>query len=246
MEKRGLLYEGKAKRIYATDDPDRVIMFYKDDATAFNGVKKSSISNKGVLNNGISTVIFNLLENQGIPTHLVETINDREQLCEKVDIIPLEVIVRNTIAGSMANRLGIDEGTVPSNTIYELSYKNDDYGDPLINEDHAVALNLATYEELAEVKSMALQINSVLKEFFAGLGLNLVDFKVEFGRTPDGRIVLADEFSPDSCRLWDSATGAKMDKDRFRRDLGNVQEAYAEVLKRVTDGSVKQKPAQEQ
>jgi len=238
MEKRELLYEGKAKQIYATDNPDQVVMYYKDDTTAFNGVKKSSIENKGVLNNGISTIVFTMLEDQGIPTHLIQTLNDREQLCQKVEIIPLEVIVRNTIAGSMANRLGIDEGTVPSNTIYELSYKNDAYGDPLINEDHAVALNLASYEELTQIKQMTLRINEILKSFFADLGINLVDFKIEFGRTSDGQVVLADEFSPDSCRLWDAKTGAKMDKDRFRRDLGNVQEAYAEVFKRVNRGSV--------
>lgn len=238
MKPQELLYEGKAKRIYATDDADKVIMYYKDDATAFNGVKKSSIENKGVLNNGISSIVFNMLADRGIPTHLIETLNDREQLCRRVQIVPLEVIVRNTIAGSMASRLGIDEGTVPSNTIYELSYKNDDYGDPLINEDHAVALNLATYDELAQIKAMTLQINDILRQFFADLGMNLVDFKLEFGRTSDGQVVLADEFSPDSCRLWDSATGAKMDKDRFRRDLGNVQEAYAEVFKRVNRGSV--------
>jgi phosphoribosylaminoimidazole-succinocarboxamide synthase len=235
MEKRDLLYEGKAKQIYATDDPDKVIMYYKDDATAFNGVKRSSISNKGALNNGISTKVFQMLSDHGIPTHLIETLNDREQLCQKVEIVPLEVIIRNTIAGSMASRLGIREGTVPPNPIYELSYKNDDYGDPLINEDHAVALGLANYDELAEIKKMTLKINEVLKKFFDAQNLNLVDFKIEFGRTPDGQLVLADEFSPDSCRLWDKATGAKMDKDRFRRDLGSVSEAYKEVFNRVNN-----------
>jgi len=229
-----MLYEGKAKRIYATDDADKVIMHYKDDATAFNGVKKSSITNKGALNNGISTIIFEMLAERGIPTHLISQLNDREQLCWRVDIVPLEVIVRNIIAGSMAARLGIDEGTVPNHTIYELSYKNDEYGDPLINEDHAVALEIANFEELAQIRRLALEINQVLKAFFNELGINLVDFKLEFGRMPDGTLVLADEISPDSCRLWDQATGEKLDKDRFRRDLGNVEGAYTEIFSRVS------------
>jgi len=234
MEPRDLLYEGKAKRIYATDDDDKVIIHYKDDATAFNGVKKSSIPNKGALNNGISTIIFELLASQGIPTHLINKLSDRDQLCWRVDIIPLEVIVRNIVAGSMASRLGIEEGTIPNHTIYELSYKNDDYGDPLINEDHAVALELATFEELAQIKSLTLQVNDILQKFFADLGVSLVDFKLEFGRKDDGIIVLADEISPDSCRLWDIETGEKLDKDRFRRDLGNVEGAYAEIFNRVS------------
>jgi len=234
MEARDLLYEGKAKRIYATDDDDKVIIHYKDDATAFNGVKKSSIANKGTLNNGISTIIFELLASQGIPTHLINKLNDREQLCWRVDIIPLEVIVRNVVAGSMASRLGIEEGTIPNHTIYELSYKNDEYGDPLINEDHAVALELATFDELAQIKSLTLQVNDILQKFFADLGVSLVDFKLEFGRKDDGIIVLADEISPDSCRLWDIETGEKLDKDRFRRDLGNVEGAYAEIFNRVS------------
>jgi phosphoribosylaminoimidazole-succinocarboxamide synthase len=234
MEPRELLYEGKAKRIYATDDADKVIMHYKDDATAFNGVKKSSIENKGMLNNGISTIIFKLLQGQGIPTHLISKLSDREQLCWKVEIIPLEVIVRNIVAGSMASRLGIEEGTIPKHTVYELSYKNDDFGDPLINEDHALALDLATPDELAQVKDLALQVNEALQKFFGELGVTLVDFKLEFGRRPGGEIVLADEISPDSCRLWDIKTGEKLDKDRFRRDLGNVEDAYAEIFHRVS------------
>ncbi|MGL4373215.1 MAG: phosphoribosylaminoimidazolesuccinocarboxamide synthase [Turicibacter sp.] len=229
-----LLYEGKAKQIYATKDPLKVIMHYKDDATAFNGVKKSSIANKGILNNAITTIIFEMLQESGIRTHLIEKLNDRDQLCHKVDIIPLEVIIRNMIAGSMAKRLGIEEGTVPSNVIYELCYKNDEYGDPLINDDHAVALGLATYEELATIKEMTLKINELLKAFFDAQGIRLIDFKIEFGRTSDGEIVLADEISPDSCRLWDKETNEKLDKDRFRRDLGNVEEAYIEILNRVS------------
>jgi len=234
MEKRELAYEGKAKQVYLTDDPDKVIIHHKDDASAFNGVKRSSIANKGVLNNSISTKLMNMLGAEGIPTHLIEKLNDRDQLCYRVDIYPLEVIVRNTIAGSMSNRLGIEEGTVPTNTIYELCYKNDAYGDPLINEDHAVALGLATYEELARIKELTLAINQLLIKYFRSQGINLVDFKVEFGRTSDGRIVLADEISPDSCRLWDIETGEKLDKDRFRRDLGGIEEAYVEILNRVT------------
>jgi phosphoribosylaminoimidazole-succinocarboxamide synthase len=234
MEPKEMLYEGKAKRIYATADPDKVIMHYKDDATAFNGVKKSSIANKGALNNGISTIIFEMLADNGIPTHLIAKQGEREQLCWKVEIVPLEVIVRNIIAGSMAARLGIDEGTVPEHTIYELSYKNDEYGDPLINEDHAMALGIANFDELTQIKTQALKINLLLQQYFRDLGIDLVDFKLEFGRRNDGSIVLADEISPDSCRLWDQATGEKLDKDRFRRDLGNVEGAYAEIFSRVS------------
>jgi len=234
MEKRELAYEGKAKQVYLTDDPNKVIIHHKDDASAFNGVKRSSIANKGVLNNSISTKLMTMLSAEGIPTHLIEKLNDRDQLCERVDIYPLEVIVRNTIAGSMAARLGIEEGTIPPNTIYELCYKNDAYGDPLINEDHAVALGLASYEELARIKELTLAINQMLIKYFASQGINLVDFKLEFGRTQDGRIVLADEISPDSCRLWDMETGEKLDKDRFRRDLGGIEEAYVEILNRVS------------
>ena len=229
-----MLYEGKAKQIYKTDDAAKVVIHYKDDATAFNGVKKSSIANKGILNNAITAIIFEMLEKRGIKTHFIEKINERDQLCHQVEIIPLEVIIRNVIAGSMAKRLGIEEGTVPSNVVYELCYKNDTYGDPLINDDHAVALGLATYEELATIKKMTLEINQALIEFFDKQGIRLIDFKIEFGRKNDGTIVLADEISPDTCRLWDKETNEKLDKDRFRRDLGNVEEAYIEILNRVS------------
>ena len=229
-----LLYEGKAKQVYKTDKEDEYLIHYKDDATAFNGVKKSSIANKGILNNAITTIIFEMLEKRGIKTHFIEKINERDQLCHQVEIIPLEVIIRNVIAGSMAKRLGIEEGTVPSNVVYELCYKNDTYGDPLINDDHAVALGLATYEELATIKKMTLEINQALIEFFDKQGIRLIDFKIEFGRKNDGTIVLADEISPDTCRLWDKETNEKLDKDRFRRDLGNVEEAYIEILNRVS------------
>ena len=233
-QNRVMLYEGKAKQIFKTDDAAKVVIHYKDDATAFNGVKKSSIANKGILNNAITTIIFEMLEKRGIKTHFIEKINERDQLCHQVEIIPLEVIIRNVIAGSMAKRLGIEEGTVPSNVVYELCYKNDTYGDPLINDDHAVALGLATYEELATIKKMTLEINQALIEFFDKHGIRLIDFKIEFGRKNDGTIVLADEISPDTCRLWDKETNEKLDKDRFRRDLGNVEEAYIEILNRVS------------
>ena len=233
-QNRVMLYEGKAKQIYKTDDAAKVVIHYKDDATAFNGVKKSSIANKGILNNAITAIIFEMLEKRGIKTHFIEKINERDQLCHQVEIIPLEVIIRNVIAGSMAKRLGIEEGTVPSNVVYELCYKNDTYGDPLINDDHAVALGLATYEELATIKKMTLEINQALIEFFDKQGIRLIDFKIEFGRKNDGTIVLADEISPDTCRLWDKETNEKLDKDRFRRDLGNVEEAYIEILNRVS------------
>ena len=232
-QNRVMLYEGKAKQIFKTDDAAKVVIHYKDDATAFNGVKKSSIANKGILNNAITTIIFEMLEKRGIKTHFIEKINERDQLCHQVEIIPLEVIIRNVIAGSIAKRLGIEEGTVPSNVVYELCYKNDTYGDPLINDDHAVALGLATYEELATIKKMTLEINQALIEFFDKQGIRLIDFKIEFGRKNDGTIVLADEISPDTCRLWDKETNEKLDKDRFRRDLGNVEDAYEEVFKRL-------------
>ena len=232
-QNRVMLYEGKAKQIFKTDDAAKVVIHYKDDATAFNGVKKSSIANKGILNNAITTIIFEMLEKRGIKTHFIEKINERDQLCHQVEIIPLEVIIRNVIAGSMAKRLGIEEGAVPSNVVYELCYKNDTYGDPLINDDHAVALGLATYEELATIKKMTLEINQALIEFFDKQGIRLIDFKIEFGRKNDGTIVLADEISPDTCRLWDKETNEKLDKDRFRRDLGNVDAEYIEILNRV-------------
>ena len=234
MEKKELLYEGKAKQVYATDDPNTIIMYFKDDATAFNGIKKAQIEDKGMLNNKITTIIFNRLIKAGIKTHYIKTLNDREQLCKKVSIVPLEVIVRNIIAGSMSKRLNIPEGTKPVNTIFELCYKDDALGDPLINDHHAVALGAVTYKELDEIYTMLRKINEELQSMFAQIGVTLVDFKVEFGKTADGEIVLADEISPDCCRLWDSKTNEKLDKDRFRRDLGNVIEAYQEIYARLS------------
>ena len=234
MEKKELLYEGKAKQVYATDDPNTIIMYFKDDATAFNGIKKAQIEDKGVLNNKITTIIFNRLIKAGVKTHYIKTLNDREQLCKKVSIVPLEVIVRNIIAGSMSKRLNIPEGTKPVNTIFELCYKDDALGDPLINDHHAVALGAVTYAELDQIYTMLKKINEELQAMFAQIGVTLVDFKVEFGKTVDGEIVLADEISPDCCRLWDSKTNEKLDKDRFRRDLGNVIEAYQEIYARLS------------
>ena len=233
MEKREQLYEGKAKKVYATDDKNLVIVSYKDDATAFNGIKKGTISGKGVVNNKMSNFLMQLLEKGGIPTHFVEELNDRDTVVKKVSIVPLEVIIRNISAGSFAKRYGVDEGIVFSEPTIEFSYKNDDLGDPLINSYHALALGLATKEEIETIKSMSFKINALLKEYFAKLGVTLVDFKLEFGRLSDGTIVLADEISPDTCRFWDSTTGEKLDKDRFRRDLGGVEEAYNEMMKRV-------------
>lgn len=233
MKKLEMIYEGKAKQLYTCEKEDCLIIHYKDDATAFNGVKKAQISNKGLLNNEISTIIFQYLQEKGVKTHFVERLNERDQLCKKVTILPLEVIVRNVIAGSMAKRLDIAEGTRPANVIYELCYKNDELGDPLINEDHAMALGAATAEELAEIKRSTLEINQLLTEMFDKMGIMLIDFKVEFGKTLDGEIVLADEISPDTCRLWDKVTQKKLDKDRFRRDLGNVEDAYQEILARL-------------
>ena len=233
MKQLEMLYEGKAKQVYATDEADKVIIHYKDAATAFNNIKKATIANKGVLNNEISTIIFHKLKEAGIPTHYIETLNERDQVCLKVSIVPLEVIVRNVIAGSMAKRLGIEEGTQAPNTIFEICYKDDALGDPLINDHHAVALGAATYEELAEIYQIAGRINEVLKALFLQIGVKLVDFKVEFGKMPTGEIVLADELSPDTCRLWDIETGEKLDHDRFRRDMGRVREAYEEILSRL-------------
>lgn len=233
MEKRDLLYTGKAKAVYATDDPEKVIIHYNDDATAGNGAKHDIIDSKGILNNRITTLIFTALKAANIPTHHLETLNDREQLCKKVDIIPLEVITRNIIAGSMATRLGITEGTEPENAIYELCYKNDALGDPLINDDHAVALKACSYEELAEIYDLTDRINETLDALFTRAGIRLVDFKIEFGKTADGNIILADEISPDTCRLWDIETQEKLDKDRFRRDLGGLTNAYQTVLNRL-------------
>lgn len=235
MEQCGILYDGKAKRICLTDDEDKVIIRYKDDATAFNNVKKAVLANKGVLNNRISAIIFRYLRNAGVENHYISTLDDRSQLCRRVDIIPLEVIVRNIIAGSMARRLGIEEGTEPSNVIYDICYKADELGDPLINDHHAVALGIVTYDELHNIYGITAKINGLLKSLFAEAGIRLVDFKVEFGRTGDGRIILADEVSPDTCRLWDMKTNEKLDKDRFRRDLGHVIEAYEEVYRRLAN-----------
>lgn len=229
----GVMYEGKAKQVFQTENENEVLIRYKDDATAFNGEKKGQILNKGEMNNSITTILFTLLEEKGIETHFIKKINERDQLCRNVEIVMVEVIVRNIIAGSMAKRLGIEEGTVPPNTIMEICYKNDDFGDPLINEHHAVAMGLATYDELKEIFQMTEKINVILQEFFKTLGITLVDFKLEFGRTKEGKIILADEISPDTCRLWDAETGEKLDKDRFRRDMGNVEGAYKEILNRL-------------
>ncbi len=228
---REFLYEGKAKIIYKHDDG--IIIHYKDDATAFNGEKKGSIGNKGILNNKISTIIYKELIKAGVKTHYIKTLNDRDQLCMKVDIIPLEVIVRNTVAGSMAKRYGLEEGIKLDSPVFELSYKNDDLNDPLINDYHVLAMNLCTREELDELYCMAKKINEVLITLFKNIDINLVDMKFEFGKTSSGEIVLADEISPDTCRLWDALTNNKMDKDRFRRDLGGVEEVYIEVLSRL-------------
>ena len=233
MEKKEQLYEGKAKKVFATDDPNLVIVDYKDDATAFNGLKKGSIAGKGVINNVMSNHMFQLLEKQGVPTHFVEQLSERETLVKKVSIVPLEVIIRNISAGSFAKRFGVEEGIVFDEPTIEFSYKNDDLGDPLMNAYHAVALKAATREEIETIKSMAFKVNEVMKQYFDSLNVILVDFKLEFGKTADGKIVLADEISPDTCRLWDEKTHEKLDKDRFRRDLGGVEGAYAEVMQRL-------------
>ena len=233
MEKKEQLYEGKAKKVFATDDPNLVIVSYKDDATAFNGEKKGTITGKGAINNVMSNHMFQLLEQQGVPTHFVEQLSDRETVVKKVSIVPLEVIVRNISAGSFAKRYGVKEGIVFDEPTFELSYKHDDLGDPLMNEYHAIALGLATREEIELIKSMTFKVNEVMKQYFDTLNVTLVDFKLEFGKTADGTIVLADEISPDTCRLWDKTTGEKLDKDRFRRDMGGVEEAYQEIMNRV-------------
>lgn len=234
MEKREMIYEGKAKKVYLTDAQDKVIVYYKDDATAFNGEKKGNIEDKGVLNNAITSVLFELLEKHGVRTHFIKTLNDREQLCKKVQIVPLEVIIRNVAAGSMAKRYGLNEGFELKTTVFELSYKNDGLGDPLINDYHAVAMGLTTFDELKTIYAAAAKVNEVLKDFFLKQNIRLIDFKLEFGRYND-EIILADEISPDTCRFWDAVTGEKLDKDRFRRDLGNVKEAYVEILKRIEE-----------
>ena len=232
MEKREQLYEGKAKKVFATEDPDVVIVSYKDDATAFNGVKKGTIVGKGAINNRMTNLVFKKFEAAGIPTHFIEELNDRETAVKKVNIVPLEVIVRNVAAGSFSKRMGVEEGRELLCPILEFSYKNDDLGDPFINDDYALALGLATKEEIDQIRSYTLKINEIMKEYFLNAGMKLIDFKIEFGRF-HGQIVLADEGSPDTCRLWDVNTNEKLDKDRFRRDLGNVEEAYNEVFHRL-------------
>ena len=234
MQKKELLYEGKAKQVYATDDIDHVIIYYKDDATALNGLKKAQIDDKGVLNNSITTMLFELMEKNGVKTHFEKKLSDRDQLAKKVQIIPLEVIVRNVAAGSMAKRYGIEEGTKLATTVFELSYKNDELGDPLMNDYHAVAIGLTTFEELKKIYNIADKVNNILKAFFLECGIKLIDFKIELGRF-HGEVLLADEISPDTCRLWDVVTNEKLDKDRFRRDLGDVKEAYVEILKRISN-----------
>ena len=229
------LYEGKAKKVYATNDPDLVIVDYKDDATAFNGLKKGTIAGKGVINNKMTNIMFGMLEKEGVPTHLVKEISDRETIVRKVSIVPLEVIVRNTAAGSFSKRMGVPEGTPFKTPILEYSYKNDDLGDPFINSYYALALELATKEELDTIAEYAFKVNSFMLKFFKEhMNIDLIDFKIEFGRTSDGKIILADEISPDTCRFWDADTHEKLDKDRFRRDMGGVEEAYAEIMKRLT------------
>lgn len=232
MKKCELLYEGKAKKVYATDDKDYCIVDYKDDATAFNGLKKGTIVGKGVVNNKMSNYMFQMLEKKGIKTDFVEELSDRETLVKKVQIVPLEVIVRNKAAGSLAKRLGMEEGTPMKTPVLEFCYKNDELGDPMVNEYHILAAEFATKEEIDQISSMALKINQILIEFFLSVSIELIDFKIEFGRCAEG-IILADEISPDTCRFWDVNTHEKLDKDRFRRDLGGVEEAYAEVMKRI-------------
>ena len=234
MEKTTQLYEGKAKKVFATNDPQYVIVSYKDDATAFNGEKKGTIVGKGAINNQMSNMLMQMLEKHGVPTHFVEQLSERETVVKKVTIVPLEVIVRNISAGSFAKRYGVKEGIVFDAPTFEFSYKNDDLGDPLLNTSHALALKLATAAEIDTIRTMALKVNDLLKDYFAKLNVTLVDFKLEFGRLADGTIVLADEISPDTCRFWDSTTGEKLDKDRFRRDMGGVEEAYQEMMRRLT------------
>lgn len=232
MQKLEQLYEGKAKKVFKTEDPDVLIVDYKDDATAFNGVKKGTIMGKGVINNRMTNHVFQILEKQGVPTHFIEELSDRETAVKKVEIVPLEVIIRNVAAGSFSKRLGVEEGTPFKEPTIEFSYKNDELGDPLINDYFAVALGLATWEEIETIKKYAFKVNDVLKEYFLQADIKLIDFKIEFGRF-HGQIILADETSPDTCRLWDVNTNEKLDKDRFRRDMGGVEDAYQEMMRRV-------------
>ena len=233
MQKLQQLYEGKAKKVYATEDPNVVIVSYKDDATAFNGQKKGTITGKGAINNRMTNNLMRRLEAAGVPTHYIQELNDRETAVKKVSIIPLEVIVRNISAGSFAKRYGVAEGIVFDQPTFEFSYKNDDLGDPLLNTSHALALRLATREEIDLIRKYTMMVNDLLKGFMKEIGIDLVDFKLEFGKTADGQIVLADEISPDTCRLWDEKTHEKLDKDRFRRDMGGAEEAYEEVMRRL-------------
>ena len=233
MQKMEMLYEGKAKKVYATENPELYIVSYKDDATAFNGLKKGTIAGKGVINNRVTNYMMKMLEENGVPTHFVEEISDNETVVKKVSIVPLEVIIRNISAGSFSKRYGVEEGIVFDQPTIEFSYKNDDLGDPLLNEYHALALKLATREEIDTIKALAFKTNELMKDFFKKINVDLVDFKLEFGRLSDGTIVLADEISPDTCRFWDSRTHEKLDKDRFRRDLGNVEGAYQEMMRRI-------------
>lgn len=233
MKKVEQLYEGKAKKVFTTDDPNAYIVSYKDDATAFNGQKKGTIQDKGVINNRVSNHLMKMLEEKGIPTHLIEELSDRETLVKKVEIVPLEVIVRNIAAGSLSKRLGLPEGKKMAKTVLEYSYKDDALGDPMVNDYHIFAMELATPEELKTISTYALRINEILTAYLKDLNIELIDFKLEFGRTSDGAIILADEISPDTCRFWDSRTGEKLDKDRFRRDMGGVEDAYQEVMRRL-------------
>lgn len=233
MQQQELLYEGKSKLIFKSDKEDRIIIQFKDDATAFYNIKRAKIENKGKMNCAISSMLLGYLNENGVSTHFVERIDENKQLCRVVEHIPIEVIVRNVIAGSMAKRLGIEEGVVPENTIFDICLRGEELGDPLVNDHHAVALGIATYEELAKIYEISAKVNLLLSELFTKAGITLVDFKIEFGRTECGELVLADELTPDTCRLWDMATGERMDKDRFRRDLGRVRETYEEVARRI-------------
>lgn len=233
MQQQELLYEGKSKLIFKSDKEDRIIIQFKDDATAFYNIKRAKIENKGKMNCAISSMLLGYLNENGVSTHFVERIDENKQLCRVVEHIPIEVIVRNVIAGSMAKRLGIEEGVVPENTIFDICLRGEELGDPLVNDHHAVALGIATYEELAKIYEISAKVNLLLSELFAKAGITLVDFKIEFGRTESGELILADELTPDTCRLWDMATGERMDKDRFRRDLGRVRETYEEVARRI-------------
>ena len=233
LKKLNQIYEGKAKKVFATDSSDFYIVEYKDDATAFNGLKHGTIEGKGVINNKMSNLMFAMLEKNGVKTHFVEQLSDRETVVKAVKIVPLEIIIRNVAAGSFSKRYGVEEGTALKCPTLEFSLKNDALNDPLINDSHIIALGVATEKELEDIKNLAYKVNDVLKEFFAGIGVKLIDFKIEAGRLPNGEIILADEISPDTCRFWDAKTNEKLDKDRFRRDLGGVEEAYQEIFKRI-------------